>query len=351
MKNKCIYMINSKQELTHESREHIIPASIGGIKKLEKGVVSDQANQIFSPLELSFTRDNPLISLNRQFEGPGKRGSLNLNSATKSKVHVLDNDGSLSLGVLHLGKQEVISQIVLVFDGDSNLIEANIKKPGSHLSKIEESDVFFEDLLTDKIKTDDLVEVVNENDKIHVCIIGTFQGRHFIYHSNEKVKMQDNINIVKNVLLSYKHEDYIEVKKQINPFSNLTFSFDNKVTGRVIAKILFNYLAYKFGCSFVLNNRFDAIRNWIIDGLGDNPVIQIPSSEVDSLVLPFPKKSHILLICKVNDNLIGILVLYGHYANQVILAKSIKEDSSLIGFVCDWKKRVEFDLFDYLEKI
>ena len=40
----CIYL-GSKDELTYETQKHVFPAGLGGCEKLEKSVVSDQANK------------------------------------------------------------------------------------------------------------------------------------------------------------------------------------------------------------------------------------------------------------------------------------------------------------------
>ena len=49
----CIYYGN-KEDLTYNSREHIFPATIGGIETLPEGYVSDKANSYFSKLEVKY---------------------------------------------------------------------------------------------------------------------------------------------------------------------------------------------------------------------------------------------------------------------------------------------------------
>lgn len=53
---KCIYLKKMLPDVTFNKAEHIIPAGIGGIKTLPKGLVSDEANELFSKLELDFMR-------------------------------------------------------------------------------------------------------------------------------------------------------------------------------------------------------------------------------------------------------------------------------------------------------
>lgn len=46
----CIYF-GQNPELTYTSQEHVLPAALGCCTKLDKGVVSDDANKYFSPIE------------------------------------------------------------------------------------------------------------------------------------------------------------------------------------------------------------------------------------------------------------------------------------------------------------
>lgn len=54
---KCIYFGNTKNELSYRKQEHIIPASLGGKMKLPLGLVSDQANELFSKYEMKAVRN------------------------------------------------------------------------------------------------------------------------------------------------------------------------------------------------------------------------------------------------------------------------------------------------------
>ena len=67
----CIYY-GDMPELTYNKREHIFPAGLGGKTMLPKGYVSDQANELFSPLEAKLMHDS-LLSTSRSLFDPGKR--------------------------------------------------------------------------------------------------------------------------------------------------------------------------------------------------------------------------------------------------------------------------------------
>lgn len=66
----CIYLGNTAN-LTYETQEHVLPASWGCCTKLEKGVVSDQANTFFSPIERNII-EKSLLQIPKVIMGPGK---------------------------------------------------------------------------------------------------------------------------------------------------------------------------------------------------------------------------------------------------------------------------------------
>lgn len=61
----CIYY-SDRNDLTYKNREHIFPAGLGRMKMLPQGYVSDQANALFSPLELKIV-SSPNIQDKQQF--------------------------------------------------------------------------------------------------------------------------------------------------------------------------------------------------------------------------------------------------------------------------------------------
>ncbi|MEL7658457.1 MAG: hypothetical protein AAGU75_21405 [Bacillota bacterium] len=121
--NKCIYLCKDDSTATFCSSEHIIPKCIGGIRCLPKGWVSDEVNNRFSALELSFARENPIVALNRMF-GPdiGRKTHSN-----RYKVGIFadrENLSEMSLGYVKIGTPFPLNQIVF-----SNLVEETIDKP------------------------------------------------------------------------------------------------------------------------------------------------------------------------------------------------------------------------------
>lgn len=84
-----IYFVNRK-DLTYISQEHVFPAALGCHTKLTRGVVSDQANEYFSPVERDAI-EHSFIQILRIFIGPGKRGKLppNMQQHPKYPLYVL----------------------------------------------------------------------------------------------------------------------------------------------------------------------------------------------------------------------------------------------------------------------
>lgn len=65
MNKMCTYL-SEQDDLTYKNQEHIFPAGLGGTGMLPRGYVSDQANALFSPLDLKIV-SNPNIQDKQQF--------------------------------------------------------------------------------------------------------------------------------------------------------------------------------------------------------------------------------------------------------------------------------------------
>ena len=114
----CIYYGNLP-ELTYKSREHVLPAALGCCTKLENGVVSDQANEFFSPIERDVL-EHSLIQIPRIINGPGKRGKLAEKDATTSEVSVISLNGKNGLGYMKGTKGYILSQFII---NENNRVE------------------------------------------------------------------------------------------------------------------------------------------------------------------------------------------------------------------------------------
>ncbi len=346
--NKCIYLKGIEPELTFNSAEHIIPAGIGGIKKLPYGMVSDKVNnEVFSSIELEFIRNSP-ISLPRQFHGPGKRGSASDKKASKSNVHVmtnLDNNSKFNLGYIKLGKPILIRQFVYSifgnvqfnFDNNGESIEVQLDQ---FLQELNDFKGFYKEIISDQIPID-------------YFILGVEQNKWYLA-KNKNSQVPDLskviagiINAVKNAKIDPQFE-----AAQVTCHQTMSFNMDNYF--RVCGKIVFNFLALCKGHDFVLESKFDPIRNWIVSS-GENNYVQIIDRKENLNILKellLPPLSHNIIISKVDRNLVGILSFYGsNFEVKVKLCDNY--DSNYLdidGFICDWKNKKEYRLIDYLNK-
>lgn len=110
----CIYL-GELEGLHYDSADHIIPAGLGGIKKLPLDFVSREFNNLSSKYERGLMKHS-ILSLPRQLHGPGKRGSLSSSKATTSSVHVFrqyPDNSILSLGYIKMGKPFEIPHLAL----------------------------------------------------------------------------------------------------------------------------------------------------------------------------------------------------------------------------------------------
>ncbi len=342
----CIYLKKTEPEVTFNSAEHIIPAGIGGIRKLNYGTVCDQVNTgIFSNIEKDFMR-NSIISIPRQFYGPGKRGSLSPQNASKSKVHVMtqkDEVDEVSLGYIKLGKPHQIPQFKINKDKEMIMI----------------FDLYDGDY--------------NEQLNIFINKLGDFDGQYILINDKKFLKDEIIVGFYENrwYVASYKEIDKIELEKIIkaiakkefeikgSPIEQITHITSHQKMGfkidyyfRVCAKIAFNYLAHCKGTGFVLQNKFDPIREWIVNG-GENIYVKMidKSKETPSPLeyLNFPEESHKVFILKSGKCLISYIGFYGNNFDTVIcLCDNFDEHFNLDAYICDWKNRQEYTLNEYL---
>lgn len=341
----CIYLKKTEPEVTFESGEHIIPAGIGGIIKLDNGMVSDQFNNKISSIELDFMR-NSIIAVPRQFHGPGKRGSLSERKASKSKVHIMSASGDFSdasLGYIKLAKPHQIPQFKIVDQTQVHIIFD--KSDGDYkvqlLSFIEALKKF-----DGKYNT-----IVDNGIPLNQVLLGNFQGKWYlgVHDRDTNPPLVEYINkfINKSSILN---EQPQFGTAQVTCHLQTEFNMENYF--KVCAKIVFNFLAFSHGSDFVLQEKFDSIRDWIING-GENKFVNIIDKTKQNKKMfrdiPFPDQAHKILITKVDNHLLGVLSLYGeHFETIVILCDDFTEVYGIEGYICDWKNKNEYTLMEYI---
>lgn len=358
-KNICIYTKQAHDDEEMKSGDHIMLAAIGGIKKLPKTYVSHEANNYFSKLEKHFTRDS-IISLIRQFEGPGKRGNLNIKKASKSKVSIMvsqnANDESkkkYSLGYLELGKPHIINQFIFDLENTSKTNITTSLNP-IHISDDDDPQQTLLTFIEKAKKMEEYILIIDESLPESLALFGELDNKWFLAIKNNN-KESLALEFVKYIQQSktVTSNDYQKSSNQVS--TQQTYSFNIDVTFRVIAKMVFNFLALEKGQEFILNSRFDSIRNWIYTGEGENNFVHLIES--DNIMKErfgsfYPERAHYIFLSQVECELVGLIGFYGATFAFSVKLTDLNPGEVLLpdvcGLICDWKNRREYTLMEYI---
>ncbi|MFB6434222.1 hypothetical protein [Bacillus thuringiensis] len=347
---KCIYLKDSKQQLSFDSEEHIFPAGLGGIRKLPKGYVSDECNNFFSGMETEFMRRSPL-AIPRQFVGPGKRGKLNEKYATKSDISLMSDENSpigIEFGYISLGKPYSIPQFKIRLEGKMQFISdqsfgdatAQYNNLMDKLEKFNNRYTIYEDERIDENSF--LIGYESKENKWHIAFHKKDHGINVNEWIERVIKSKKNIN-----------NDDIEYGK-MQPKVIQSMKIDLIDFHRVYAKIAFNFLAELTNQEFVLDAQFDPIRNWILHG-GENEFVTLTGNGENfksiSNLIPVPKSSHLVMIIQNRNHLFATISFYGgQFEVSVLLSDRFDGVFEQDGFICDWENRQEFRIFEYMLK-
>lgn len=341
----CIYY-GDIPELTYEKREHIFPAGLGGKMMLPKGYVSDQANELFSPLELSLMH-NSMISIMRSIEGPGKRGNLNPRKASTSMIcKYKADDGTIKLGYIKAGKPYSIPQLHIdksnaqfrvIFPRASNDAAESLNLFKSSLSKFSGAFVSIQ---------------VNELDGSTV-IIGVWGDKFYVAYGETIPDVQF---LFKQIAIFCQKAKVVSVNRcDTNDEFELPL-VESSISYRVYAKIAYNVLAYFRGEQFVQDPRFDRIRNWILGRENIDDFNSLPQFFSRSDFLFFPDSAHFCYFMRLNNKLIAVVCLYGvlHRIFEFSDWNPLLDRypyPGFLGLICDWKKGREYNMNDWLYKV
>ena len=258
----CLYTKQPHDDAVMKSGDHIFLASIGGKRKLPKTYVSHEANNYFSKLEKHFSRDS-FISIIRQFEGPGKRGKLHENKASKSNICVMSNQEAAdkekySLGYIKLGKPYVINHFIFSFGKEDISISLDPKLIKGDLNQEQVLHKFVEAAKNSKKYTLIPSETLPDN----LALFGESDNQWFLAVRDEEAVAMAEEYIER--VQSSKKVDIKDSKKGSNQIkAHQSYRMDLNIVNRVVAKMALNYLAYEKGIEFALEANFDPIRNWI----------------------------------------------------------------------------------------
>ncbi|MGC4102356.1 hypothetical protein [Ferruginibacter sp.] len=344
----CIYYTD-KTGLTYISGEHIFPAAIGGIQKLLPGTVSDQFNYDISKLELDFIRKS-FVGIARQVEGPGKRGKLADKYATKSPITViqsLNEDSTFSLGYIKKGRLYEIPQVLL----NTSTSEFSISFDSTTVSNMGQAIAEFKNRCAD-VENLRIKNIICELLTEHQILIGIEENIEenfncFIATASEEITV--SAEKIKAIGASLHYNGIPLQHKSYMPQSNgkAKFSFDYF---RLYGKMAFNFLAFLKGSEFVLSKEFDPPRQWIVTG-GDNKFASLNKdnySPVKEIGINLPVACHYILIFKLENKLVASVYLYEALSVVIELHSNFTQNFSTDGFICDWKNRKEYRLFEYI---
>ncbi|MGE7308134.1 hypothetical protein ACQKJG_30485 [Priestia megaterium] len=358
----CIYHKKANPDLRFDKEEHVIPAGLGGIRKLEKGTVSDEANEQFSKVEAVGLR-NSIIALNRMNNGPGKRGSLNIKKVKNPIMRVIEHENKLStidlvLGFIFAGESVVISQLTTYFDFTDNSISyqylaSNFNNPSVEHLQIELNEKLIK-FLENKKRKYKLVHMPHNTDKNFVHI-GFYEGKWYVATTFKPLilnayahdmlpilyKLREKLNCKENL------PNHIFIEKPVFRFKE-ELDTDFEKFYFMYLKTAFNALALFKGTEFVCNKIFDEIRESIINVSGTDKFINSNKDHYDSkiktYIKKFPRRAHYIIICAQNDQLNAYVSFYGEIPVMIELTDKYYGENFTDGLICDWQNRREFRL-------
>lgn len=359
----CIYCKKSSNEVTFNSRDHIIPKGLGGKRRLDKGYVCDTCNNnLLSTLEQFMLRDS-ILSIPRMFLGPGSEGKTPKTRNDIGKIVLIkaNDQNDYNLGVMLFEKPILIDQLLVNLD-EKLLNEKENTIPIKVFSSPEanegrESQLM--QLFLHEMKTYEGKEIklfFNElptND----YIFGMHKGK-FIIACNP----DSNLDLIRKFIYKLNENNYktfdVSFPKLDETFPNITATalFDDKLD-RALIKVCMNVIALEKGKDEILKPKFNNLRDFVLTGKKNNiqsTLQDTPKTQtISSYLFQFPNDSHQVYIVNVRNSLWGFISFYGEYFQHVLnLSPENDDDYDLpIGFFCDWRNGKEILLSEFYNTI
>lgn len=352
--NKCIY--KQKSDLTYKSAEHIIPAGLGGIKKLPKGYVSDEANNLFSKMEMKALRSS-LLTGSRLRHGPGKRGNQKVEKEKMSEIKLLhkENTNDSMLGYIFMGSAYIIPQISCEFTCLSKVTKIDFI--GDDYDNDDFSGYFssfkrklFEFLLNSKR---DFTFIKNDEKSNCPFYIGLHKKKWYISSNSQSFKLDNYINIIINYfIMNLKNPSRI-INNNINYNEDklqIRYNFKINMTDMsfywLFLKIAFNFLAYSLGQEIVLSNAFDKVRESIVNC--ENIISYFRDSSNGRELFEEYKRNlknneHYIFIISKGATIYSYVSLYNEWYATMILSSDYQGERIVAAFICDWKSKNEYE--------
>lgn len=356
--DKCIYLYKKKSDLTYNSAEHIIPAGLGGIKKLPKGYVSDEANNLFSKMEIKALRYSVLTG-SRLRHGPGKRGNQKVKKEKKPAI-ILLNDQNIDdskLGYIFMGEAYIIPQISCEFNCLSGAVKINMIGDDYENDDYYEYFVNFKSKLIDFLLNSkrDFTFIKNNQKSSSPFYIGLYKNKWYISSNTNSFKLDNYVSIIMNYFI-INLKDPLVIKNN-NTIHNLgksefryTYPIDFTDMGvfYLFLKIAFNALAYLLGQEVALSNIFDNIRQDIVncENIDDYIISGEQCKELfENYIKDFKNNEHYVFIVSKGTTLYSYVSLYNEWNSYIILSNSYQGEPVKSGFICDWKSKKEYEYF------
>lgn len=361
LENMCVYYKDA-EGLRFEKQEHIIPAFLGGKKMLDQGVVSDQANELFSGIEKHVSMES-FININRMILGPGKRGSRNPKKAGSAKISVMcSQNGSASLGYILMGKPKQIMQCILETDINSDSNKVTMVVDGDQKNNVGRSaSRFWEDLK--KIDIKKTICILDSRIPGNQKILGNHKGKWFLAYNSvleeDIIKQEVNkfVDKIKDKELNIDQSQEYKVIKE-NPKFEIKYAMDMNKLFRFCAKVAFNVSTYLNGKEFMLNECFDGIREAIISGKNINDYVSLcpenPMAKTfDSLYYKekYGEYLHSVICLKQENGYYAVVSFYGFITGVLVKLTdnlNVRPVTATNGFFCDWENRKEYDMINFI---
>lgn len=338
----CIYLGNG-EKLTYKKQEHVFPAGLGGKQMLDHGVVSDQANGLFSPMELTLMRHS-LIAFERMMYGPGKRGSLNPAKASKSAVTVgLQDDGQPILCYTAAGKPYNIPQ----FYRHENKVTLSVPNECANAEKQIQSFLVSLEHFPDKY-TFLSSEYIVDGD----IIVGFSDGTYYVAANDVKPSKSRIESEVRDLLANFQMK---ELKYDEHHAKQSHRLGENSEIARMYAKIAINVLAFRKGSEYASHPNFSEIREWILTGESSTEFFFLPQIQIeppDDIMKLIPPKAHWCILVCGDGKLNAIVCLYNRYVRRFTLGNLPEGKNFLLdGYICDWNNGHEYTILQFVDMI
>lgn len=265
---KCIYCLKDEDLTSFNSKEHVIPKSLGRFTPLNPtiggGIVCDNCNSLFSPLEANFLEDT-LEGIFSQRIDIAERGSL-IARDDNFKIERLSGFGESFLKEMFVFLEYKDGEYVPVL---KNQIKLKRKSGGYR--------IFFPEALSSIKKGSKRFKKIAED-------LRKLDQKDMAIFAENKKEVKECIELLHEFGVNYKEKNchFTQMKPGDEVLIDEQYTCTlNKDIGRVIAKIAFNYFAYcamQDGREDILyTEHFNDIRKYIHNGEGDGVRNFIPS--------------------------------------------------------------------------